>query len=384
MDYNFLQSPIYQEALEQVNFIMDGASERQLEIFGQTWFTKHFDMNPYARTESEFSAILGQLHATPAASTINEFSARPIRSLEGFGRVKAEMLTAAHTYKLEAEDLRAIALYQKMWPEAKDRQKVLDYIVDKLLNVRAKAIKGVLERLDILTLTLLSNDGVFTYTKDNDPGSPYIGTQVEFGWDETHSYKAATSSDVWTAANKSTVNVLEDLMAIRDAAAANGVVFEKMLLRQEQLMYMLTTDKLKLYINGTDRASRPIGVSDVKSIFAEFGIPEFEIVQHISTVEDKGGKVVNQWQPWTLGKILFAPSDKFGTIEHQVTDADLLGRDKDVNYSKYNQIEVTSWQQGVKENTNHTEFVSAALTSTPVVSVIKDMYAFDALHYQGE
>lgn len=377
---NLLNTPLYKEAVEEIRFRMDGASERNIQLFGQTWFSKHFRMGDFARSEAEFTSILGQMHAAPAASTINQFSARPIRSLEGFGKVKAEMMTAAHTYKLEAEDLRAIALYQKLYPAARDRQKVLDYIVNKLMNVREKAIKGVQERIDITVLSLLSNDGKYTITKDNDPGSPYIGTELDFGFDATHASKVSTSGDIWNESNAATVNVLEDIMSINDQAQANGYAFEKILLRREQLMYMLTTSKLKLYVNGNDRASRPITINDVEDLFAKYGLPTFEIVQHISTVEKDGGKTRTQFQPWTAGKLLFVPSNDFGTIEHLITDADLIGPDEGVQYAKYNHIEVTSWEQGLKEGTNHTEFVSALLTSTPVVDAIKDMWSLDVLH----
>lgn len=374
---NFLSTPIYQEAVEQIKFTMDGASARNIALFGDTWFSKHFRMGDFARTEAEFTAILGQMHAAPAASTINQYSDRPIRSFEGFGKQKAEMLTAAHTYKLEAEDLRAIALYQRLYPASQDKQKVLDYIVKKLLNVREKAIKGVQERIDIIVLSLLSNDGVYTITKDNDPGSPYIGTQLDFGFDSSHAAKVSTT---WEAANVATVDVFEDLMAIQDAAAGDGYAFAKMLMRREQLMYMLGTSKLRLYINGTDKSSRAITVEDVNTFFAKYDLPQIEVVAHKSTVESNGGRDRNTFQPWALGKILFVPSNDFGTIEHQMTDADLIGPDQGVEYTKYNKIEVTSWQQGLKEGTNHTEFVSAALTSTPVVDAIKDMYSLDVLH----
>lgn len=378
-EVNFLSTPLYQEAVEQIRFMMDGASERNIRLFGQTWFEKHFKMGDFARTEAEFTAILGQMHAAPAASTINQYSERPIRSIEGFGKVKAEMLTAAHTYKLEAEDLRAIALYQKLYPAAKDRQKVLDYIVKKLLNVREKAVKGVQERIDITVLSLLSNDGKYTITKDNDPGSPFIGTELDFGFDPTHAVKVSTSNDIWNTTNAATIDVLEDLLAICDQAQSNGYTFEKILLRREQLMYMLTTTKLKKYINGVNFADKPITIEDVNTFFAKYGIPPFELVRHISTIEKDGGRSRTSFQPWKEGKLLFVPSNDFGTIEHQMTDADLIGPDQGVQYAKYNHIEVTNWEQGLKENTNHTEFVSAALTSTPVVDSIKDMWSLDVL-----
>ena len=370
---SFLTSPLYLEAAEAAKTIINDASVRHLDIFGKTWFTKHFRMADFARTEGEFTAILADLHAAPAASTINQYSERPIRSLDGFGKVKAEMLTHAHTYKLEAEDLRAIAIQQRILSGYSDRAKLFDFIVNKLMNIRERAIKGVLNRIDYIILEMLSNEGQYTFTEQNDPASPYVGQTISFGFDPSH---AGNVTVAWTEANKSTVNILEDIMGVYNAAEVKPV---KMLMRMEQLMYMLTTDKMKLYVNGTDRASAPISVTDVNNLLARYGLPSIELVQSDIRINKNGGKSYNMVQPWKEGKILFVPQDNFGTIEHQVTDADLGLKSPGVEYSKYNGIEVTSWTQGLKEGTNYTEFVSAGITATPVVDTIKNMYSLDVL-----
>lgn len=370
---SFLTSSLYLEAAEAAKTIINDASARHLDIFGKTWFTKHFRMADFARTEGEFTAILADLHAAPAASTINQYSERPIRSLDGFGKVKAEMLTHAHTYKLEAEDLRAIAIQQRILSGYSDRAKLFDFIVNKLMNIRERAIKGVLNRIDYIILEMLSNEGQYTFTEQNDPASPYVGQTISFGFDPSH---AGNVTVAWTEANKGTVNILEDIMGVYNAAEVKPV---KMLMRMEQLMYMLTTDKMKLYVNGTDRASAPISVTDVNNLLARYGLPSIELVQSDIRINKNGGKSYNMVQPWKEGKILFVPQDNFGTIEHQVTDADLGLKSPGVEYSKYNGIEVTSWTQGLKEGTNYTEFVSAGITATPVVDTIKNMYSLDVL-----
>lgn len=372
-EQSFLSSPLYLEAQEAAKTIISDASARRLDIFGKTWFSKHFTMSDFARTEGEFTAILADLHAAPAASTINQYSERPLRSLEGFGKVKAEMLTHAHTYKLEAEDLRAIAIQQRILNRYEDRAKLMDYIVKRLLNVRERAIKGVLNRLDYIVLTLLSNEGKYTFTNDNDPGSPYVGQTIDFGFNPAN---AGNVDTVWTEANKSSVNILEDVMGVYENAEVKPT---KMLMRMEQLMYMLTTDKMKLYVNGSDRASAPISVEDVNNLFRRYGLPEIELVQSEIRIDKNGGKTRTLSQPWAEGKILFVPQDHFGTIEHQVTDADLNLKSPGVEYSKFNNIEVSTWTQGLKEGTNYTEFTSAAITATPVVDIIGNMYSLDVL-----
>lgn len=371
---SFLTSPLYLEAAEAAKTIINDASKRHLDIFGKTWYRKHFKMSDFARTENEFNAILSDLHAAPAASTINRYSERPIRSLDGFGKVKAEMLTHAHTYKLEAEDLRAIAIQQRMLSGYSDRAKLFDFIVKKLMNVREKAIQGVQNRLDYIILEMLSNEGKYTFTAQNDPGSPYVGQTIDFGFDASH---AGNVTVAWTEANKSSVNILEDIMGVYQAAEVKP---GKMLMRVEQLMYMLTTDKMKLYVNGSDRASAPISVEDVNNLFARYGLPTIELVQRDVRINKNGGKTFDMIQPWKEGKILFVPQDNFGTIEHQYTDADLGLKSPGVEYSKFNNIEVTNWVQGIKEGTNYTEFVSAEITATPVVDSIKQMYSLDVIH----
>jgi hypothetical protein len=117
----------------------------------------------------------------------------------------------------------------------------------------------------------------------------------------------------------------------------------------------------------------------VNTLFAKYGLPSIELVQRDIRINKNGGKTFDMVQPWKAGKILFVPSNDFGTIEHQYTDADLGLKSPGVEYSKYNNIEVTNWVQGLKEGTNYTEFVSAGITATPVVDTIKSMYTLDVL-----
>lgn len=368
---SFFNSQLFKDAREQVAAIIDQSQQQHINIFGQPWYKKHFTVSPFPRVASEFSAILEGVHAAPAASTINTHSERPIRSIDGFGSVKLEMMTAAHTYKLEAEDLRAMADMKRLYEGRQDYQSIINYVVDKLLNVRTRAIDGIIGNIDLRVLTALSNKGVFTFTQDNDPNSPFVGQSLSFGFDDSH---AATANTAWTAGNKATVNVLEDLMAINEAS---DVTLTKMLMRKEVLMYMLTTDKLKLYVNGSDYASRPISINDVNTFFAQYGLPAIELVEREVRVDKDGGKTQSKIQPWNKNTILFVPDDNFGTIEHRITDYDDSLASEGVTYSKYEGIELQNWTTGIKEGQNYTEYTSAEFTYAPVISSIRNMYSLD-------
>ncbi len=368
---SFFFSDIYKEATDVIKNIMDEATQKHLDIFGKVWFKDHFSLSRYPRTESEFTAILEEVHAAPAASTINEFSERPIRSLDGFGKVKAQMLSVGHTYKLEAEDLRAIRDMQRRYAGIKNHEELVRFIVDKLMDVRTKAIQGVLNRQDLLILSMLSNDGKYTFTEENDPGSPFIGQTLDFGFDTSH---AATVTTPWIDTNIDTVDVLEDIMS---TVAPATIKPTEMYMERERVFYMLRTKKLKLYVNGSDRASQPISVEDMNALFARFDLPVIKLVQREVRVDSNGGKTTKTINPWKTGKILFTVGSQFGTIERKITDAEDGLQSPGVGYSYYDGIEVMNWTQGVKEGTNYTEYVSAGLTSTPVVDGIRNMYSLD-------
>lgn len=370
-DNSFFFSDIYKEATDVIKNIMDEATQKHLDIFGKVWFKDHFTVSRYPRTESEFTAILEEVHAAPAASTVNEFSERPLRSIDGFGKVKAQMLSVGHTYKLEAEDLRSIMDMQRRYAGIKNHEELIHYIVTKLMNVRQKAIQGVLNRQDVLILSLLSNDGKYTFTEENDPGSPFIGQTLDFGFDTSH---AATVTTPWTDANIDTVDVLDDIMS---TVAPATIKPTEMYMERERVFYMLRTKKLKLYVNGNDRASQPISIEDMNTLFARYDLPAIKLIQREVRIDYNGGKKSDSINPWKKGKILFTVGSQFGTIERKITEAEDGLPSPGVNYSYYDGIEVVNWTQGVKEGSDYTEIVSAGMTSTPVVDGILNMYSLD-------
>lgn len=368
---SFFNTGVFQEALKEVGFRMDAASQRNADVFGKTWYGKHFTMAGDPKTREEFTTLLGQYTLSYAASTINRNSAPPVRPTDGFGQVKAEMLTFAHTYPMQAEDIRAIAEYMRYNNRASDRRRVVEYIIKRLWNVRERAINGVNERLDNIILTMLSNKGTYTFTAENDPNSPFIGKTINFGFDEGH---ADGVDNDWSAANRETVDVIADLV---EAVSQMDVTPELMLMDRATLNFMLTTSILKKYINGTDNASRPIVQTQLNAELQRLGLPAIEVVEKKTRILD--GTSEKTIVPWLSGKILFVPGSNFGTIEHLITDHDLGIDDPGVTYAKYNNIEVSSWTQGLKEGTHHTEFVSASLTGTPVWSNVLDSYELDTL-----
>ena len=177
----FESNEVLKQALRKTKFRIDEASRMNVEIFGKTWYDKHFAFGPVPHLMRDFKTIIGKMHLTIAASTINGKSAEPLRMNQGFGEVAQKMFTYAHAYKMEADEIRNLILMAEAADRGGDKRAV-EYISSVLFNQVRDAVQGVRERLDLIILEALSNHGSFTFSANNDPQSPFIGTTIGFGF----------------------------------------------------------------------------------------------------------------------------------------------------------------------------------------------------------
>lgn len=364
---DFFESSMYKNALRQVNFRMEEAAKRNVEIFGKSWYQDHFRVNPTPHTVGEFDTILGNTTMAIAASTINTKSAEPLRALDGFGSIAQKMFTHAHAYRLDADEIRELLIMSKTLGE----KQVLNYVIDKLFNITSRAVEGVRARLDVIILEALKNDGVFTFSSSNDPGSPFVGQSISFGFNNSHAGTVG-SGNTWVDANVATVDPLVEITSVCDQS---DVPFEKILISKSDLYYILKTSKMKAYINSVQSVNAPLTPVQLNNFMRSLGLPEFEIVQRKVRVQD--GNTVSEYNPFGTGKLIFLPKNEIGTIETRLTDAELGLVSPGVEYSHYGRIEVANYKVGEKENTSYTEITKARLTAAPAMDTIADMYTLD-------
>lgn len=364
---DFFETALYKNALRQVKFRMEEAAKRNVEIFGNAWYKDHFRVNPTPHTVSEFDTILGNSTLAIAASTINGKSAEPLRAFDGFSSIAQKMFTHAHAYRLDADEIRELMVMSKTLGE----KQVLNYIVDKLFNVTKRAVDGVRARLDIIILEALKNDGVFTFSASNDPGSPFVGQSIYFGFNSSHAGTVG-SGNTWVDANLATVDPLVEITSVCDQA---DVQFEKILISKADLYYILKTAKMKAYINTVQTVNAPLTPVQLNNFMTSLGLPTFEIVQRKCRVQD--GNDFTEYQPFGTGKLVFLPKNEIGSIETRLSDAELGLVSPGVEYSHYGRIEVANYKMGEKENTSYTEITKARLTAAPSMDTIADMYTLD-------
>jgi len=372
MESIFESNKYFKEALQRVVFRLDEASKQNVEIFGKPWAEKHFTYGNLPHLSKDFKTLLGKMHLSIAASTINSKSAEPLRMNQGFEEIAQKMFTYAHAYKMEADYIRDLMLRVKAAQNVSEAQ-VVNYIVNELFDQQKEAVMGVRNRLDIIILEALSNHGQFTFTSTNDPQSPFIGTTLDFGFDQSKKGTVG-SGNTWIAANKATVDPIAEIDSVMHQS--RFIKPKKILTDYSTLLYMESCDKVKGYINSTTYPNNPITETILNQWLAAHGLPTIEVVDFACSVQN-GDSLNTPYEPWKPGQLVFIPQDNLGTIETAYSDAELGMKSEGVKYNYYGRIETRRFVQGEKENADYAEITKASMTGAPSFTSAKDIITLD-------
>lgn len=366
----FEYNPIFKEAAQRVIFRLEAASKEHVNIFGQPWYTKHFTMGAVPHTEKDFKTILGKLHLPVAASTINDRAAEPLRMNQGFEDLKQTMFTHAHAYSMSTDEILELMKLADLAEKNSDITAV-DYITNELMNQVKSAVEGVDARLDIIILGALSNKGKFTFTKENDPTSPFVGQEIDFGMKASNCAEVGSGHE-WVTANLKTV---DPIVEIEEVLSRQRRKIKKILLDDATLRFIRRTDAMKNYVNSTLYPNQPVSVGALNRWMTDNQYPIFEVVDREVGVEV--GDRINPYTPFKAGQLVFLPEDRIGTIETCLSPAQRGLKSDGVEYSYYGRIEVRRLTQGEKENTDYREITKASLTAAPSMDTIDNILTLD-------
>lgn len=364
------ESSLYQEAAERVRYRLEEASKQEVEIFGQPWWQKHFVYGATPHTLSNFKTILGKMHLTIAASTIDGKSAEPLRMNQGFESIEQSMFTHAHSFKLESDQIREMIMLVNTATD-NNRERVIDYITNTLFGITKEAVNGVHARLDYIILSALSNAGKFTFTAENDPQSPFVGKTIDFGMPSSNYAEVGTGNE-WIEANK---DIIDPLKEIDDITSNSIVDLKKILVDRQTMNYIRKTKAMQSYINSTLYPTKPLSESIINDWLSANGYPVFEVVERKVAVQN-GDSLATQ-TPWKTGQLVFLPEEQIGTIETRQSDAELGMESEGVKYSNYGRIEVRKFTQGERENTNYCEITKASITAAPSMDTIDNIFVLN-------
>lgn len=357
-------SSIFGELTKQVQVRIDAASELRKRLFDQNIYEQYLDWDT-PTIGLNFEELIGMYNLSVAAATMDSKGKEPIMGTEGLETIKQRVLVHQMSYSMPIEEYRKILeiLDSRMLA---DRQRTQQLINLMWGNV-TKVVNSVQSKLDIIFLGAMSNKGVFTFDKNNNPEGGVRGT-IDYNMPDEN--KASVSTD-WTDSNKDTVDTLEDIQAVMDAAQ-DKVVFDEIWLSPSRLSYILRNKKMKQAIFGADKSSSPLLLSNLNEFMQQNGLPIFKVIRRQTRIQDNGK--LHEYTPWNDKNLVFVPAGRLGIIKNAYADNELR-QEPGVTYSNFGRIRISQWGKGETDNSNGVEFTKAQSISLPVITEINGVYS---------
>ena len=363
-----LFSSIFGELTKQVQIRIDAASELKKRLFDQNVYSQFLDWD-IPTIGLNFEELIGSYNLSVAAATLDSNGKEPIMGTEGLETLKQKVLNHAISFSLTIDEYRKVLqiLDSKMINDGQKANMLIDLMFK---NVKA-TVNAVESKLDVIFLGAMSNEGIFTFDATNNPEGGVRGT-IDYKMPAGNKASVTTS---WTDLNAATVDCFEDIQAILDAAQ-DKVVFEKILLSQAKLSYILRNSKMKLAVLGVDKAATPLLLSNANEFMRQNNMPVFEVIRRTTRIQNNG--TLAEYTPWNTANMVFVPSGKLGVIKNSYADNELR-QEPGVSYSNYGRIRVSQWGKGETDNSNGVEFTKAQSLSLPVISEINGVYSLKTI-----
>lgn len=360
---NHVFSSIFGELTRNIQARIDKASELNKLLFDKVIYRNYLDWDT-PTIGLDFEEIVGKYNVTIAAATIGDNSKEPIIGSNGLDTVKERVLNHAITRPMSMQDYRKILeiMDTKALSDSVKKQKLIDLMWGDVSSV----VNGVEARLDMIFLGALSNEGKFSFDDKNNPEGGVRGA-IDYNQPASNIAQAKTK---WTEENIDSVDCMEDIQAILDAAD-DKTVLGKVLAAPSVIAYMCRTKKMKQMIWGTDKGSRLVQLSDINAYLEANGYPQFEKIRRQVRVQDNGK--ITSVNPFNAKNIVFIPAGKLGVVKNALSDNE-LNPESDVSYSNYGRIRVSKWHVGETKGANKGEFTKAESLSLPVITEMDNIY----------
>jgi hypothetical protein len=318
----------------------------------------------------DFEEIVGKYNLTVAAATIGENAKEPILGSYGLETVKERVLNHAVTLPMTVQEYRKILqlLDSKSIPEEQKKKQLIDLMWGGVQRV----VNGVEAKIEIIFLGALSNCGIFTFDSTNNPEGGVRGT-INFNMPDTNIAKSKTQ---WTEANLETVDCMEDIQAVLDAADDKAIL-GKILLAPSKVSYMCRSKKMKQMIWGTDKSSKIVQLKDINDYMESNGYPTIEKMKRQCKIQN--GNVLTPYTPWNANNIVFVPDGKLGVVKNAYANNELKP-ESDVAYSNYGRIRVSQWHVGETKGANQGEFTKAESLALPVLTEVENIFTLKTVY----
>lgn len=358
-----LLSSMFGELTKSVQARIDAGSELKKRIFDNVIYRNYLPWD-MPTVGLDFEELMGRYNITVAAATIGENSKEPILGSYGLETVKERVLNHAVTLPMSVQDYRKILQLldsRSISDEQKKKQ-----LVDLMWGGVQRVVNGVEAKLDMIFLGSLSNLCKYTLDATNNPEGGVRG-EINFNMPETN---IATSKTPWTEANIETVDCMEDIQAMLDAAE-DKTVLKKILLAPSKVAYMCRSKKMRQMIWGTDKSSKIVQMKDLNDYMESNGYPTFEKIRRQCMIQN--GEKLTPHTPWNAKNIVFIPDGNLGVVKNAYANNELKP-ESDVAYSNYGRIRVSQWHVGETKGSNQGEFTKAEVLALPVITEVNSIY----------
>lgn len=353
-----LFSSLFGELTKNVQVRFDTASQMNKQVFDNVLYRKYLDWET-PTVGLDFDALIGKYNLTIAAATIGNNAKEPIMDPTGLESVKNTVLRHAMTKPLSIQDYRKILqlLDSKHIADETKKKQLINLMWGEVRDV-VNAVEG---KLDLIFLSALSNEGKFTFDEKNNPEGGVRGN-IDFKFDAGNTAKSKTK---WTEGNIDTVDCMEDIQSVLEAAE-NKVQLGKILLAPSKVAYMCRSKKMKQMIFGSDKSASILQLSHINQYLEANDFPTIEKIKRQINVRKVDG-TLEPITPWNADNIVFIPQGKLGTVPNAYADNELKP-ESDVAYSNYGRIRVSQWNVGETKGANYGEFTKAEVLALPTIT----------------
>ena len=353
----FEYSSLFGELTKSIQAIIDEASKKQAQLFSKQYFEQDLSWDT-PTLKLTFEEIIGQYGLSVIAPTIGDNSKEPIMSPKGLETLAGKVFKHSFDNPMTEQRMRK---YMELKGASWLNDKTKDTEMTNLMWGDVKTVvNSVLDKIDTIYLGQLSNEGVFTFNNDNNPEGG-VKESIDFKQPSDNIHTAATQ---WTTENIATVDCMEDIMEVIDAAS-NKVKFEKIKLSPARLRYICKTAKIRSIIWGSNDSARPVQLQDLNDYMQSNDLPVFEVINKQVAVQN--GQSLTPLTPWNGKNLVFVPGGKLGVVKVAVPMNQLMP-ESTISYSNYGNIRIAKWRVGEAQGSNTVEHTKAECTALPVVT----------------
>jgi hypothetical protein len=316
---------------EQLQVLVD----TRLDKFTPTFFQNYFGWG-IPRTNLTYTGIIGRQRIEAAATVIARGSKAPLRSRPNLDKLIGEVSNISVARSMDEMKFRDYLEIQNLRANNPNKvQQILQLIWEDLSYCANAALK----RIDIMVCQAMSTGYVAIDTTTN-PDGVINSTPIDLLMPAANINTVAV---VWSVANKATMTPLVDIIAAKTEAAAKGITFSKMLMRESLFWIFAYSDEvvnsLKAFYHIPAGSVIPT-IDQINTFLSANLLPTIELVNVQTSIEKDG--VPASYNPWFATNVALIPDGMLGTIFNSYAIEELKPV-AGVNYALNGRILLSKW-----------------------------------------